>query len=225
MTVALPPDSTPELTLDFLQHELDVRSGRRDIRLGNLTWTSLYRPNIRMAGRYRVGRVLIAGDAAHIHPPAGGQGLNTGVQDSYNLGWKLAAVLAGAPAALLDSYEAERLPIAAHVLGVSERLLRAGIAGNPDALKRSEDERQLTLTYRGSPLGAGAGSGSLQPGDRMPDGALADGRRIFDAVRGPAFHIVEHGGEAIAVRPDNYVGGIFGSVAEADAYVRGVLGR
>jgi 2-polyprenyl-6-methoxyphenol hydroxylase-like FAD-dependent oxidoreductase len=75
-----------------------------------------------MVNRYRIGRVFLAGDAAHVHPPAGGQGLNTGVQDAYNLGWKMAAALGGGEDALLDSYEAERLPIAAAVLGLSKRL-------------------------------------------------------------------------------------------------------
>ena len=100
---------------------------------------SLYRVNIRMAERFRVGRVFLAGDAAHVHSPAGGQGLNTGVQDSYNLGWKLAAERA------LDTYEEERLPVAAGVLGLSTRLhqkmterqadvLRAALRGNSNKL-------------------------------------------------------------------------------------------
>ena len=83
---------------------------------------SIYQPAVRMVNRYRVGRVFLAGDAAHVHPPAGGQGLNTGVQDAYNLGWKLAHVMRGGPDAFLDTYESERLPIAASVLGLSKRL-------------------------------------------------------------------------------------------------------
>jgi hypothetical protein len=79
--------------------------------------------NARLADRYRVGRVFLAGDAAHIHPPTGGQGLNTSVQDSYNLGWKLAAVLGGAPKELLATYEEEHRPIAAGMLGMATRLL------------------------------------------------------------------------------------------------------
>jgi 2-polyprenyl-6-methoxyphenol hydroxylase-like FAD-dependent oxidoreductase len=86
-------------------------------RVGRVHWRSIYRPAIRMVNRYRVGRVFLAGDAAHVHPPAGGQGLNTGVQDAYNLGWKLAHVISGGHDSLLDSYESERLPIAAAVLG------------------------------------------------------------------------------------------------------------
>lgn len=76
-----------------------------------------------VADRYRASRVFLVGDAAHIHPPTGGQGLNTSVQDAYNLGWKLAAVLGGAPDALLDTYEEERRAVAADVLGLSTRLL------------------------------------------------------------------------------------------------------
>src|SRR5690606_12937296 len=86
-------------------------------------WASVYRPKTALADRFREGRVLLAGDAAHVHPPAGGQGLNTGVQDAFNLGWKLAQVLRhGAGDALLDSYEAERRPVAAEVLGLSTRI-------------------------------------------------------------------------------------------------------
>ncbi len=79
--------------------------------------------------RYRVGRVLLVGDAAHIHPPTGGQGLNTSVQDAYNLGWKQAAVIGGCSDALLDTYEAERRPVAASVLGISTKLLDAAKQG------------------------------------------------------------------------------------------------
>ena len=80
-------------------------------------WTSRFGDATRLAERYRVGRVFLAGDAAHIHPPVGGQGLNLGIQDAVNLGWKLAAEVGGwAPDGLLDSYESERRPVAADVL-------------------------------------------------------------------------------------------------------------
>ena len=93
-------------TREGLQQTLEVVSGRADILLRELTWSTIWRPNVRMVKQFRVGRVLLAGDAAHVHPPTGGQGLNTGVQDAYNLGWKLAAVLDGVSDELLDSYEA-----------------------------------------------------------------------------------------------------------------------
>ncbi|BCJ35823.1 3-(3-hydroxyphenyl)propionate hydroxylase [Actinocatenispora thailandica] len=121
--------------------------------LGEVVWASVWRANIRMVDRYRVGRVLLAGDAAHVHSPAGGQGLNTSIQDAYNLGWKLAGVLAGGPEPLLDSYQHERLPVAAGVLGISTALHDKGLAGDRDALRRDDPElAQLTLGYPDSPL-------------------------------------------------------------------------
>ena len=75
-----------------------------DVRLTGLDWSTLWRPNVRPAERFQAGRVFLAGDAAHVHPPTGGQGLNTGIQDAYNLGWKLAD---GSPE-LLATYETGR---------------------------------------------------------------------------------------------------------------------
>jgi hypothetical protein len=135
-----------------------------------------------------VGRVLLIGDAAHIHPPTGGQGLNTSVQDAYNLGWKLAAVLAGAPDALLDTYEEERRPIAAGMLGLATGLLDKARQGD---MKRGREVHQLDLGYRFSSLALDAVrlEDALQPGDRAPDGLLrgAGGRtvRLFDLLAGP----------------------------------------
>jgi FAD binding domain len=153
-----------------------------------------------MVDRYRVGRVFLAGDAAHLHPPAGGQGLNTGVQDAYNLGWKLASVLGGGPASLLDSYEAERLPVAAAVLGLSTRLHRTR------SLKRGDLTDQLGINYRESPLSSGDTLGGLHPGDRMPDMRLDDGGRLFDRLRGPnATEVITPEGLGVLIRPDGYV--------------------
>jgi 2-polyprenyl-6-methoxyphenol hydroxylase-like FAD-dependent oxidoreductase len=117
------PGQDPELSLANMQAILERRTGRTDIRLHEPEWSSLWRANIRLVDRYREGRVFLAGDAAHIHSPAGGQGMNTGIQDAYNLGWKLAAVVKGASSALLDSYEAERRPAAAGVLALSNARL------------------------------------------------------------------------------------------------------
>src|SRR5476649_2322857 len=97
---------------------------RKSTRL-NSSHTEIYTLSLHDAlPIYRVGQVFLVGDAAHIHPPTGGQGLNTSVQDAYNLGWKLAAVANGAPETLLDTYEQERRPIAASVLGLSTQLLQ-----------------------------------------------------------------------------------------------------
>jgi 2-polyprenyl-6-methoxyphenol hydroxylase-like FAD-dependent oxidoreductase len=169
-------------------------------RVERVAWSSVYRPSVRMADRYRVGRVFLAGDAAHVHPPAGGQGLNTGVQDAYNLGWKLAHAARGGDDSLLDSYQAERLPIAAAVLGLSKRLLKTR------SIKRGDATNQLALHYRGGPLSSGVTMGKLHPGDRMPDMRLADGSRLFDHLRGPhATELVMPDGHRVLVRPDGYI--------------------
>jgi 2-polyprenyl-6-methoxyphenol hydroxylase-like FAD-dependent oxidoreductase len=172
-------------------------TGHRVLRVA---WSSIYQPAVRMVVRYRVGRVFLAGDAAHVHPPTGGQGLNTGVQDAYNLGWKLAHVARGGPDAMLDTYEAERLPIAAAVLGLSKRLLQKR------SIRRGDATNQLALHYRSSPLSAGVALGSLHPGDRMPDARLDDGSRLFDHLRdGGAIELVTPEGPRILIRPDGYI--------------------
>jgi 2-polyprenyl-6-methoxyphenol hydroxylase-like FAD-dependent oxidoreductase len=169
-------------------------------RVQRVAWSSIYQPAVRMVDCYRVGRVLLAGDAAHVHPPAGGQGLNTGIQDAYNLGWKLACVVRGGPDSLLDTYEAERLPIAAAVLGLSRRLHQTR------SIKRGETTNQLGLHYRTSSLSSGVTLGRLHPGDRIPDLRLEDGSRLFDHLRGHhATEFVTTEGPRILIRPDGYI--------------------
>ena len=166
-------------------------------------WSSSYRPASRMVGRYRADRIFLAGDAAHLHPPTGGQGLNTGVQDAYNLGWKLAAVLRGGAESLLDTYEEERLPVAAAVLGLSSRLYKTR------SLKRGEATNQLALHYRASSLSSGAPMGQLHPGDRMPNVQLEDGIKLFDKMQGThATEVITATGMRILVRPDGYIASI-----------------
>lgn len=163
------------------------RTGRDDIHIGAVHWASVYHMNARLAERYRDGRVFLAGDAAHTHPPTGGQGLNTSVQDAYNLGWKLAAVLAGAPEALLDSYEQERRPIAAAMLGLSTQLLDNAQRGD---FRRGREVQQLDLGYVDSTLSleVPARTSGLRAGDRAPDavlrGAAGRTRRLFDLFAG-----------------------------------------
>ena len=172
-------------------------SGRRVKRVA---WQSTYRPAVRMVERYRVGRAILVGDAAHVHPPAGGQGLNTGVQDAYNLGWKLAHAVQSGSEKLLDTYEQERLPVAAAVLRLSKTLHVSGSA------RRGATTNQLGLTFRGGPLSSGKPYRGLFPGDRMPDMRLDDGTRLFDRMRGPhATEIDVPDGTRILVRPDGYV--------------------
>ena len=173
-----------ELTRYFVEH-----TGRADVRFDDMTWLTTWRPNRRLATQFRIGRVFLAGDAAHVHPPTGGQGLNTGIQDAYNLGWKLGAVLAGAPEALLDTYEQERLPVAASVLGLSARMLTQAIdqKGEPGMLRRGGETRQLGIHYRDSRLSCDDREhpGTLSAGDRAPDGPFGPGVRLFDLFRGP----------------------------------------
>ncbi|MFE7784968.1 rifampin monooxygenase [Streptomyces nigrescens] len=119
--VVVPADGVAEdrataPTLDEFKRQLRAFAGT-DFGVHSPRWLSRFGDATRQAERYRVGRVLLAGDAAHIHPPTGGQGLNLGVQDAFNLGWKLAAAVSGwAPEGLLDSYHAERHPVGAAVL-------------------------------------------------------------------------------------------------------------
>ncbi len=128
------PASDAPPTLAEIQQHLDG-CGPPGLVVRDPTWLSTFHINERQVDRYRVGRVLLAGDAAHIHSPAGGQGMNTGIQDAVNLGWKLAAILAGRgdAEALLTSYEAERKPVAAHVIANATRMLRFGMVARGTA--------------------------------------------------------------------------------------------
>lgn len=131
-------DGDHPATLEELQAALD-RHGPGGMRLVDPSWLSIFRINERLAARYRAGRCFLAGDAAHIHSPAGGQGMNTGIQDAVNLGWKLGHVLKGVGDSelLLDSYEAERRPIARDVVkGAAQKFHAAfGTGIGPKLLK------------------------------------------------------------------------------------------
>ena len=118
-------------TLEEIQHLTDQRAPR-PVTVSDPTWLANFRCHRRSASAYRRGRVLLAGDAVHIHTPAGGQGLNTGMLDAHNLGWKLALVASGrAPDALLDTYGTERRPVAEEVLELTHVLIRYGTMSNP----------------------------------------------------------------------------------------------
>lgn len=188
----IPREGEPDLSAAGLQAFVRARTGRAGIGIAAVTWASAFTMNARLAARYRAGRVFLAGDAAHIHPPTGGQGLNTSVQDAWNLGWKLAAVLAGADDSLLDTYEAERRPVAEGVLGLSTRLLDATKRGDN---RRGRETDQLDIGYPGSPLAlvhpahAPARTAGVQAGDRAPDaplrGAAGQATRLFALLAGP----------------------------------------
>lgn len=150
-----------------------------DFGVHSPTWLSRFTDAARQAASYRAGRVLLAGDAAHIHSPAGGQGLNLGVQDAVNLGWKLAQVVRGdAPTALLDTYHAERHPIAARVLKATlaqtalnrgderTRALQEDMAA---LLKMDEPRKRYAGLMSGLDLRYDLGEGHPLLGRRMPD--------------------------------------------------------
>ena len=141
----------------------------------HLRWSSVFRISHRLVDRYGVGRVFVAGDAAHIHPPTGAQGMNTGIQDGINLAWKLALAVEGAAAdGLLASYHDERHPVGEEVVGRTTRHARQGIENDPeDPTVVVRREAQLLVNYRDSEMvGGTADSGSghgPHPGDRAPD--------------------------------------------------------
>jgi 2-polyprenyl-6-methoxyphenol hydroxylase-like FAD-dependent oxidoreductase len=171
-------------------------------RLSDMRWSSIFRISMRLAKAYRAGRVFIAGDAAHIHPPTGGQGMNTGIQDAYNLAWKLALVLQSkAPERLLDSYEAERRPVGADVVART----RAASEGygrekghKPDRLA----DTQLLISYRTTDW-VRDDAPDLDPGvpvagDRAPHATglrrygVGFPVRLFDVLRGTEHVLIVH---------------------------------
>ncbi|MFD6433101.1 FAD-dependent monooxygenase [Streptomyces venezuelae] len=193
LTAQFPAGTTPDLSLQGVRELVAARTHLTADDVTELRWSSDFRPRAALADRFREGRVLLAGDAAHVHSPAGGQGLNTSVQDAYNLGWKLGAVLRhGAPDALVDTYEEERLPNAAQMLGLSTRIHRG-------EARRGAATRQLGIGYRESSLALETREGlpedALRAGDRAPDGPCGTGT-LFDAFRGPHHTLLAVGTDA-----------------------------
>jgi 2-polyprenyl-6-methoxyphenol hydroxylase-like FAD-dependent oxidoreductase len=193
------PGQDAGLGLGNLQAIAERRTGRTGIRLYEPAWSSLWRANIRLAGHYRRGRVLLAGDAAHVHTPAGGQGMNTAIQDAHNLGWKLAAVANGASPALLDTYEAERRPVAAGVITFSNARIERTLEQNSISTRRDASTLQLDVNYRGSALAQDDRdeTAPLRAGDRAPDATnlmtTQGERRLFDLTRGGRFTLLDFG--------------------------------
>ena len=196
--------------LATVQAMLDERSPVA-ARASDPVWITNFRISERQVERYRERRVFLAGDAAHIHSPAGGQGMNTGIQDAYNLAWKLALAVGEAGArGLLDSYDAERRPVGAQVLAQTGRMLRTAQVANPlgrflrdsaisllMARRRVQKSitrqlSQLALEYGGSPIVMTSwhhAHQGLQAGQRAPDGPVVDARdgartTLFEAMRG-----------------------------------------
>ncbi|SHH11764.1 FAD-dependent monooxygenase [Geodermatophilus nigrescens] len=166
----------------------------------NLRWSSIFRIKHGIVDRYREGRVFVAGDAAHLHPPAGGQGMNTGIQDAWNLSWKLALAVRGeASPGLLDSYDAERRPAGKAIVDRAVAIAFTDEMDMEDEKAQFLLEMQMTMNYAGSPLvGEDAGrpgardgfDGGPEPGHRAPDVTglrrfgVAHDLRVFDLTRG-----------------------------------------
>jgi len=203
-------DEAATPSLEFYQQLFDERAGQGTVVLNSASWLSVYQVNVRMVESYRQGRVLLAGDAAHVHSPAGGQGMNTGIQDAYNLGFKLTACLDGARQILLDTYSAERVPVARSVLASStdkmtavmeqagrgsEDGLGAALAGIGDGTRNTG----LAIRYRDSPL-TYRKTHMRRPGpvagDRAPNADGLTGARfggdLFDLLRGPHWSLVAY---------------------------------
>ncbi|HEY0774896.1 MAG TPA: FAD-dependent monooxygenase, partial [Nocardioidaceae bacterium] len=187
---------------DVTRKALGTDFGMHDAR-----WTSRFHSDERQVPEYRVGRVFLAGDAAHVHSPAGGQGMNTGMQDSANLGWKLAAAVQDwAPPGLLDSYHGERAPVGAEVLRSSGalirlamvesslgRALRNGLGAAAVRIPPVVERAMGSVSGLGFRYAAPRGAHRLT-GRRAPDVALAGGGRLYEALRGGRFVLVTPAG-------------------------------
>ncbi|MFF4662322.1 FAD-dependent monooxygenase [Streptomyces sp. NPDC001282] len=218
-------------SLESFRRLLTKHTGLPGDRMSRAELLSTYRVNERMADRYRVGRVLLAGDAAHVYSVAGGLGMNTGIQDAFNLGWKLALAVAGRAApGLLDTYEEERLPVAAWTLGLTAEQLRTVL----DAVKEPGGGLDAVVTaetmglgpdggYPWSPLSRDTRRTAHSPaapvtgpvtepatgpraGDRAPDAPCLDiatgaSTHLFEVFAGPHFTLLGFGpGTAQALR-------------------------
>ncbi|MGH8094738.1 MAG: FAD-dependent monooxygenase [Chthoniobacterales bacterium] len=207
----IPPDTRnqtlPELTLADVQEMINQRADP-SFRARDPVWLARFHISHRKVRQFRQMRVFLAGDAAHIHSPAGGQGMNTGIQDAFNLGWKLALVVRGmAGPQLLASYHVEREPVASGVLNLTDRITRMATMRNSVAQsvrdfllpvvsgidfveeKIADRLAELNVSYRTSPIVENHGAGRVKAGDRAPDAELRDqnnqARRLFELFREP----------------------------------------
>ena len=217
-----PPDAPLELA--EVQELVDAYTGGT-VRLSDPVWMTNFRLHHRAAVRYRSGPVFVAGDAAHVHSPAGAQGMNTGIQDAINLGWKLAGVLnGGMDPAILDTYHTERAPVGRTVLRFTDRAFRAATSTRaPYRFARSRIVpavlpwvarlrgprayafrmiSELAIRYRNSPLsadGPGAPRRGPRSGDRLPDGPVireGTATTLHAATSQPGWHLLLCGPES-----------------------------
>jgi 2-polyprenyl-6-methoxyphenol hydroxylase-like FAD-dependent oxidoreductase len=216
------PESEPHRQQEPLKIEEIEKNFRdavkHDLKIENPEWLSRYRVHHRSVERMQVGPVFLAGDAAHIHSPAGGQGMNTGLQDAGNLAWKLAAVIKGnAPEELLDTYNAERWPVGQKILHFSDRIFSVAISFGPflTAIRNAffllvakaalasgfgrtlmfRFASQLNIHYHPnsavtSDLKTARSDNSVIAGRRAPDAPLTDGGALFDLFKGYKFTLL-----------------------------------
>ncbi|EKM55694.1 uncharacterized protein PHACADRAFT_94045, partial [Phanerochaete carnosa HHB-10118-sp] len=193
-----------ERSLEALQKALNKVTGRNDLVKEIINWQGEWRANIRMAEKFQVDRVFLVGDAAHTHSPTGGQGMNSSIQDAFNLGWKLALVVKGhAPPALLPSYEIERIPVISAMLEITTDLFNRTFG---QIWFRGRKLYQLDVNYRWSTIvlderfaggestrvAYGEPGQDVRAGDRAPDAPVSVGgtdTRLFD-IFSPAHHTV-----------------------------------
>jgi 2-polyprenyl-6-methoxyphenol hydroxylase-like FAD-dependent oxidoreductase len=216
---AVPP------TIDDFRSRLQAVAGT-DFGVHSPRWLSRFGDASRLASRYRAGRALLAGDAAHVHPPAGGQGLNLGLQDAFNLGWKLAAVVGGwAPEGLLDTYESERRPVADDVLNNTRAQMELlSTEPGPQAVRRllaelmdfDDVNRHLIekLTAIGVRYDFGAGPDLL--GRRQRDVRLGRGR-LYELLRAGRGLLLDQTGRLSARGWDDRVDHVIDTSAELTA--------
>ncbi|GAB90048.1 FAD-dependent monooxygenase [Gordonia rhizosphera] len=164
-------EGTRKPELSHIQAVVD-RLSPEPATVSDLRWSSVFRISHRIVDSYSRGRVFVAGDAAHIHPPTGAQGMNTGIQDAHNLAWKLALAVDGvAGVGLLASYDAERRPVGEEVVGRTVRSARQGVgtdSSDPEFVMRRE--AQLLISYADSPIVSGGLHGDgPRAGERAPD--------------------------------------------------------
>lgn len=214
-------DASKPAPLDLAEMQAGLEAAiALPVKLSDPVWVTRYRAHHRFVDRYRQGRLFVAGDAAHIHSPAGGQGMNTGLQDAANLAWKLAAVIRhGAPDALLDSYDAERRPVGEQVVRSTGKLFNAaaGQAGFKSAIrdtlvsillpliskappfqrKAFRNASQRAIAYPPSAFVGGATASAAGPGMRAPDAPLADEGSLFGLIGGFGFTLI-----GLANRPE-----------------------
>ncbi|HKQ52468.1 MAG TPA: FAD-dependent monooxygenase [Pyrinomonadaceae bacterium] len=242
-----------EVAYEEIEQEIKSKA-ELELEITEVNWFSLYKVHSRRVNKFAQGRCFVAGDAAHIHSPAGAQGMNTGIQDVYNLAWKLAFVIKGyASEQLLETYNEERLENAKRLLRTTDRFFEFAAGSNwllslirttifprvAGQLVKLDIARkrifplisQIGINYRNRALSDAAGDGrfKVKPGDRMPY-VWVEGQSIYDQLREPKFHLLVFSqGEGRYWRmtgelEDEYASKLDCQVFPLDAYVKKIFG-